>query len=87
MREVFEEYSKAVTPRTVAEASGSGQRNDISGCDELMIEGADIGFNTMDFFLQHQKESGLVSKKSELDIYLQEEPDKVSEAEFDLLMW
>ncbi|OMP12158.1 hypothetical protein COLO4_03440 [Corchorus olitorius] len=38
LREVFEEYSKAVTPRTVAEASVSGQRNDTSGCDELMIE-------------------------------------------------
>ncbi|OMO88249.1 hypothetical protein COLO4_20342 [Corchorus olitorius] len=41
----------------------------------------------MEFFLHHQKESRLVSKKSELDIYLQEEPDKVSEADFDVLLW
>ncbi|OMO61277.1 hypothetical protein COLO4_33486 [Corchorus olitorius] len=89
LKEMFEEYSKALTPSSISEAFGSAQRrkDTTSGSDELMGVGAEIGFNAMDFFMQHQKKSGFLFKKSELDIYLAEEPDKVTEADFDVLLW
>ncbi|OMP00246.1 hypothetical protein COLO4_12799 [Corchorus olitorius] len=88
LKDMFEEYSKALTPSFVSEASGSAQRKDTtSGSDDLMGVVAEIGLNAMEFFMQHQKKSGFLFKKSELDIYLAEEPDKVTEADFDVLLW
>ncbi|OMP01490.1 ABC transporter-like protein [Corchorus olitorius] len=71
--ELFEDYSRVETPSAASESSNSAQ----STSHRLMdMDQGDMGFNAMAFFMQHQKASGQEARKSELEIYLQEEPEK-----------
>ncbi|OMP09216.1 hypothetical protein COLO4_05693 [Corchorus olitorius] len=78
MRDLFEDYRRALGSEKGCEASHTSQTQ---GSTDLMDEGDDCG-DAMQLFIRHQ----MLTNKTELDIYLQEEM-KQQGAAFDVLSW
>ncbi|OMP10456.1 putative Zinc finger, BED-type [Corchorus olitorius] len=83
--DLFEDYRRACNPSSNKGSAPemSFQANVGDGLDE------DDSGDAMTQFIKHQKESGLQQQqKSELEIYLQEEKEKMQQgAPFDVLLW
>ncbi|OMO96970.1 hypothetical protein CCACVL1_04732 [Corchorus capsularis] len=80
LKDIFEDYVKVLNPAATSSQSSQVQQS------SLMEE--DDDYDAMAEFQKHQMESGGDELKTELYIYLQEEPEvQKKDGDFDVLIW
>ncbi|OMO68954.1 hypothetical protein COLO4_29333 [Corchorus olitorius] len=88
--DLFEDYRKGATPSDKGSEPQKTSQNVAAEIDDDAIdhEVDDSEGDAMAQFYKHQMESGTVQQKIELEIYLQEDREKVNQvALFDVLKW